>query len=124
MKIGISIAARDRFFGKAMRRIRPAFTELENTISALDLSNPGFETFLIGLTDDPAADGAKVIFTDSDTQQVMIGLGEYTRSETDESLLERSISGIIEGLRLADIENEEDFRRLYSAFDAHQKTKG
>ncbi|MCB1277821.1 hypothetical protein [Prosthecobacter sp.] len=124
MKLGISIASRDRFFGKAMRRIRPAFTELECAIEALDLSDPGFENFLIGLTDDPAADGAEVVFTDADTRQVMIGLGEYSRTETDESLLARSIAGMVEGLRLTDVEDEGDFRMLLATLEASNKSKG
>lgn len=105
-----------------MRRIRPALSKLATDVEALDLANPGFESFLILLADDPATDGVEVVSTDAETRQVMVGLRPYSRSETDEALLVRSIAGMIEALRLVDVDDEGDFRKLLSVFEAHQKS--
>jgi len=123
MKINISIASRDRFYGKAMRRISPAFRGIATAAGELELTNPGFSNLLIGLTDDPAVNGAKLVFVDSDTRQILIGLGAYSRSESDDSLLTRCITGMIEAMKLIDIEDEADFRELLSVFESIQNAK-
>lgn len=122
MKLNIGIASRDRFYGKAMRRIWPALNQLVADVEALNLANPGFDNFLVGLADDPAVDGVEVVFIDTDTRQVMVGLGTYSRAETDEALLARSMTGMIEALRRVNVDNDEDFRKLLSVFEAHQKS--
>ena len=121
MNLNISVASRDRLYSKAMRRIRPAFTKLQHEVASLKLTSPGFESFLIGLADESAEDGVKVVFTDTQTRQVMIGLGPYSKSETDASLFERSMIEMIEALRLIDVEDEGDFRKLLSVFETHQR---
>jgi hypothetical protein len=123
MKLIIGVGSHDRFYGKAMRRIWPALNELATDVEALGLTNPGFESFMVGLADDPAADGVEVVFSDKETRQVMVGLGPYSRSETDEALLGRSIAGMIEALRKVDVDDEGDFRKLLSVFEAHQKSR-
>lgn len=123
MKMNIGVASRDRFFGKAMTRLYPEFKEISNAIEALALKNPGFTSFLVGLTDDPAADGAEVVFRDFDTCQVMVGIGAYSRDETDGSLLTRSIQGMIEGLRLVNFDDGDDFQKMLTVFQAHPKRR-
>jgi len=51
MKISLSIAAQDRLFSKAIRRVRPNFDELFDAFCQVEITNPIHEAILIGLTD-------------------------------------------------------------------------
>jgi hypothetical protein len=75
MKVSLGVAARDRMFGKAMRRIRPAFAQLFAGIEAYVLSNPIYETLLIGITDDKGDEYLEEVPNNDGFFQVVCGCG-------------------------------------------------
>ncbi|NHZ41692.1 hypothetical protein [Massilia aquatica] len=61
MDLVISVAARDRLFAKAFRRVRPRLDPLCHAFAAVGMINPIHAALLIGLTDDrPPGDFAIV----------------------------------------------------------------
>jgi hypothetical protein len=52
MKLILSFAARDRLFGKAMRRVLPAFDSLSTEFAQTKLHDPIHDSILVALTDD------------------------------------------------------------------------
>lgn len=52
MELRLSVAARDRFFGKAMRRIRPSLAPVFERFSEIQPIHPIHSAILVGITDE------------------------------------------------------------------------
>jgi hypothetical protein len=73
MKLRLSIAARDRFFGKAMRRIRPSLEPVFERFSEIQLIHPIHSAILVGITDEYGDEHYEEIKNDDGFYQVLIG---------------------------------------------------
>lgn len=74
MKISLSVAAQDRLFSKAVRRIRPSFDPLFEAFSQVEMTDPIHEAILIGLTDAVPAGHFEVIPNRDGFFQVLAGV--------------------------------------------------
>lgn len=52
MRLSLSVAARQRSFAKAMRRIRPTLEPMLESFAQVVLENPIHEAILVGISDD------------------------------------------------------------------------
>jgi hypothetical protein len=92
MKISLSIAAQDRLFSKAIRRVRPNFDVLFDAFYQVEITNPIYEAILIGLTDSEPAGYFEVIQNRDGFFQVLAGL----KNDLDQSELKAELFNIIE----------------------------
>ena len=74
MEILVSIAARDRQFGRQIRRVRPALDPLLEELASVVLVDPIHEAILIGLTDATPAGSVDIIPNRDGYFQVIAGL--------------------------------------------------
>lgn len=91
MKISLSIAAQDRLFSKAIRKVRPNFDALFEAFSEVKITNPIHEAILIGFDSAPA-DYFEVIQNRDGFFQVLAGL----KSNLEQNELKVELFKIIE----------------------------
>ncbi len=73
MKLLFSVAARNRNFGKAMRRVGSSFDSLRGAFSRIELRHPIHDTILVGLTDDLAPEYYEKVLNKNGCFQVLLG---------------------------------------------------
>ena len=83
MKLILSVAAKDRLFGKALRRVRPAFDALFAEFAQIELCHPIHDSILVGLTDDREPGHFEEIQNADGYFQVLLGC---PRAANDEEL--------------------------------------
>ena len=82
MEIGFGVAARERRFSKAMRRVRPRLGSLFDAIESTILSEPHPDTLLLGVTDEKKNDYFEIVPNQDGFFQVLAGL-EMVDSEAE-----------------------------------------
>lgn len=93
MKLRFSVAARDRFFGKAMRRIRPSLEPFFERFSEVQPIHPIHSAILVGITDEYGDGHYEEVQNDDGFYQVLTGCRDTWSSGkiSDEDLLEAVI---------------------------------
>jgi hypothetical protein len=81
MKLILSVAAKDRLFGKAFRRVRPVFDSLSAEFAKIELSHPIHDAILVGLTDDRGPEHFEEIQNANGYFQVLLGCPRTTNDE-------------------------------------------
>ena len=91
MELRFSVLARDREFGKAMRRIRPRFAPLLVMFAKTTLTDPIHQAILVGLTDDKGPEFFDEVANRDGFFQVLAGV-EMKGSDLD---LTKEVFGIL-----------------------------
>jgi hypothetical protein len=73
MQIQLSIAARNRQFSRAMKRVRPLVQDKLNLIEELRLKNPTWDVVLLAITDEYDFDRLEIIPNNDDVLQIING---------------------------------------------------
>jgi hypothetical protein len=73
MQIKLSIAARNRQFSRAMRRVRPAVQAKLDLIEAHGITNPTWDVVLLAITDEYDSDRLDIIQNNDDILQIING---------------------------------------------------
>jgi hypothetical protein len=75
MRLGLSVAADDRRFARALRRVRPAFDSLCQEFEAIRLAHPIHEAVLVGVANGLPDAAVREVPNDDGFFQVLVGLG-------------------------------------------------
>lgn len=73
MRIRLSIAARNRMFSRAARRVRPQIDVVLERIASTELNNPTWPTVLLGVTDEYLPDRIDTIPNNEGALQLTTG---------------------------------------------------
>lgn len=73
MELNIGIAARERQFSRAWRRVRSRFDPLVKAFAKVELANPIHRALLVGITDEKGTDYFEEIPNDDSYFQVLAG---------------------------------------------------
>ncbi|WP_157632221.1 hypothetical protein [Variovorax sp. CF313] len=89
MKINLGVAAQTPQFSKKMRRIRPAFELLFDDFSNIKLTNPIYDSILIGVTDSQSVDYFEEIKNREGYFQILAGMsGDFSDEKAKELIFE------------------------------------
>lgn len=123
MKVSFSVAARDRAFAKAMRRIRPDFRVLLERLDQVQLDGPTPLAILIGLADG-IPDGTFDEVQNSDGYfQELVGCSLKETDDQIKNYVFNSLRSSVARCPLPDV----DHRRLdgiFNEFAAEFRSKG
>jgi hypothetical protein len=97
MRLSLSVAASDRTFAKAMRRVRPSFELLCQEFGKIELESPIHEAILLGFTDSRDAGYLAEEKNRDGFFQVIAGCNWPA---TDEQLRKAMIDSILRAVRL------------------------
>ncbi len=91
MKLNLGVAARDRNFLRAMRRIRPQFDSLAKAFSEVELVHSIHKAILVGITDEHGADFFQEVPNGDGYFQVLAGC----EMKTSDAELAECVFGIL-----------------------------
>jgi hypothetical protein len=91
MKLMLSIAAENRHFGKAMRRVLPIFEPFKASFERQPMVSPIHEAILVGLTDSLPAGSIQEVPDRGGFFQVLYGLGPWANRPGNDKELQLAI---------------------------------
>lgn len=121
MKISLSVAAQDRQFAKAVRRVRPDFVPLFDAFSKVKMVDPIHEAILIGLTDSKPNGYFKEIPNQDGYFQVLAGV---TAKTTDHDLKVAIFDLITRAVQLCPFSkaDKEEFTKFLAEWERNVST--
>lgn len=104
MQFRLSVAAENRMFSKAMRRIRPRFQPLTDAFEAVEVEQPIYEAILVGVTDSRSPDFCQEIENGDGYFQMLFGC---SLRDWDQELAEDVFDILLRATRLCPFANSD-----------------
>lgn len=120
MRINLGVAARNRGFAKAMRRVRPQLEPLLKAFSEFQLLDPIHDAILVGVTDEMQPGAFKRIETDDEYFQVTAGCAPDL---SDSALLQCVYDILLRAVRECPF-SKPDHAALEELFSRHAPIRG
>ena len=118
MRIRLSIAARNRMFSRAARRVRPQIDVVLERIASTELNNPTWPTVLLGVTDEYLPDRIDTIPNNEGALQLKTGFSvlENLARTNDAAILAGFIAQIRTAIRQCEL-TPNDYEELCAILD-------